>query len=106
MLEKIRSAVGETVLACCGIPVELAESGQRTAACEAWRRLLHGTIQPVGKLIEQELLVKFEMPVSLGFEPIAASDIQGRARAFQSMVGGGMDVIKAAALTGLLEAEG
>jgi len=34
-----------------------------------------------------------------------ASDISGRARAFQSVVGGGMDVSKAAALSGLLETE-
>ena len=30
--------------------------------------------------------------------------LQGRARAFQSMVGGGMDVAKAASLAGLLRA--
>ena len=29
----------------------------------------------------------------------------GRARAFQSMVGGGMDIAKAAALSGLMEPE-
>ena len=34
-----------------------------------------------------------------------ASDLSGRARAFQSMVGGGMDVQKAAALAGLMEPE-
>ncbi len=33
---------------------------------------------------------------------LAASDVQGRARAFQSMVGGGMDIAKAAGLAGLL----
>lgn len=34
-----------------------------------------------------------------------ASDISGRARAFQSMVGGGMDVTKAATLSGLMIGE-
>jgi hypothetical protein len=34
-----------------------------------------------------------------------ASDLSGRARAFQSMVGGGMDVSKAAALAGLMDAD-
>ena len=32
-----------------------------------------------------------------------AADVQGRARAFQSMVGGGMEVSKAASLAGLME---
>ncbi len=34
-----------------------------------------------------------------------ASDITGRARAFQSMVGGGMDVTKTAVLSGLMTEE-
>ena len=104
-LEKIRNAVGETVLACCGVPVELAEVGQGTAAREAWRRFLHATIDPLGKLVAEELSEKFEFPVSLNFDSLMASDIMGRARAFQSLVGGGMDLEKAAALSGLLMAE-
>ena len=36
---------------------------------------------------------------------VIASDISGRARAFQSLVKGGMDVSKAAALAGLMESE-
>ena len=100
--EKIRGSVGETILACCGVPVELAELGQGTAAREAWRRFLHATIDPLGKLIAEELSEKFEFPVSLNFDTLMASDISGRARAFQSMVGGGMDVTKAGMLSGLM----
>ncbi len=105
VLEKIRSAVGETVLACCGVPVELAKPGQGTAAREAWRRFLHATIDPLGRIVSEELSEKFEFPVSLNFDSLMASDISGRARAFQSMVGGGMDITKAAALSGLMETE-
>ena len=42
------------------------------------------------------------VPVTLGWDALMASDVQGRARAFQSMVGGGMDVARAAGLSGLL----
>ncbi len=101
-LEKIRESVGETILACCGVPVELAEPGQGTAAREAWRRFLHATIDPLGKLVSEELTEKFEFPISLNFDSLMASDISGRARAFQSMVGGGMDINNAAALSGLM----
>ncbi len=104
-LEKIRTAVQETVLAACGVPLELAELGQGTAGREAWRRFLHATIDPLGKLVAEELTKKLELPISLNFDSLMASDIQGRARAFQSMVGGGMDLAKAAALSGLLISE-
>ena len=104
-LEKIRGAVGETILACCGIPVELAELGQRTAPRKTWRRFLYATIDSLGKLVAEELTEKFEFPVSLNFDSLMASDISGRARAFQSMVGDGMDVTKAATLSGLMTEE-
>ena len=104
-MRKFRGPAGKIILACCGVPVELAELGQGTAAREAWRRFLHATIDPLGKLVAEELTEKFEFPVSLSFDSLMASDISGRARAFQSMVSGGMDVTKAAALSGLMEAE-
>ena len=87
------------------VPVELAELGQGTAAREAWRRFLHATIDPLGKLVAEELTEKFEFPVSLNFDSLMASDISGRARAFQSMVGGGIEITKAAALSGLMMTE-
>jgi len=40
--------------------------------------------------------------ITLDWEELRASDIQGSARAFQSMVGGGMPIERAAALSGLL----
>ena len=104
-LEKIRNAVGQTILAACGVPVELAEIGQGTAAREAWRRFLHATVDPLGKLVAEELSEKFEFPVSLDFDSLMASDISGRARAFQSMVGGGMEIERAASLSGLMMTE-
>ena len=44
-------------------------------------------------------------PISLSFDGLFAADLAGRARAFQSLVNGGMDVAKAAALAGLMQAE-
>ena len=66
---------------------------------------LHATIDPLGKLVAEELTEKFEFPVNLNFDNLMASDISGRARAFQSMVGGRMDVTKAAELSGLMTEE-
>lgn len=97
-------ALGE-ILAVLGVPVELVTASDGTGQREAWRRCLHGTIQPLGTLISSELSRVYSRPVSINFDRLMASDVQGRARAFQSMVGGGMSVAEAAAQSGLLSDE-
>ena len=52
--------------------------------------------------VVSELSDKLDSNVTLSFDRMFAFDLSGRARAFQSMVGGGMDVAKAAALAGLM----
>ncbi len=73
-----------------------------TALREAWRQFLFATIAPVSKLVELELSAKLDVAVTLTHEEMRASDLAARARAFQSMVGGGMDPAKAAGLAGLM----
>ena len=92
------------VLAACGIPPELMSgSAQGTAAREAFRRFLHATVTPLLDSMAREAAHKLNAP-GLVFDTtgLHAADVQGRARAFQSLVGGGMDIAKAAALSGLL----
>ena len=67
--------------------------------------MLHSTVMPLAKIVAQELSDKFETSISLSFDGLFAADLSGRARAFQSLVGGGLDVSKAAALSGLMQAE-
>jgi len=106
-LSALRRDVAVSVLAACGVPPSLAgESSDGTAQREAWRRFLHGAVQPLAVVAEAELSAKLESDISLGFDALFASDLAGRARAFQSMVGGGMEPAKAAALAGLMGAEG
>ena len=71
---------------------------------EAWRLALFGVLSPLGRLVETELRAKLG-DVTLDWSELRASDLSGRARAFQSMVGGGMDVSKAAGLAGLMDSE-
>jgi len=94
------------VLAACGVPVELVLPSDGTGQREAWRRFLHGTVQPLARIVEAEAGKLFSRRVSLSFERLFASDIAGRARAFQSLVGSGMSVEEAAAQTGLLAEDG
>ena len=89
------------VLNACGISTAVLRAKDAASARESWRQLLFGTIGPVARQVEHELRAKLG-DVTLGFDEMRASDVQGRARAFQSMVGGGIEVDRAAALSGLL----
>ena len=99
----LRKDVQASILAACGCPGSLLERSDGTLAREEMRRFLHSTISPVARIVAGEMAAKLDTPgLALDFSALFASDLSGRARAFQSMVGGGMDVGKAAALAGLM----
>ena len=98
----LRRDAAMMVLAAGGVPVELVVGGEGSGAREAWRRFLHSTMQPLGNLVVAELRLKTGRRVSIDFDSMMASDLAGRARAFQGLVNGGMEVAKAAELAGLM----
>ena len=98
---KLYTAAQESVLACCGYPVQLVQQADGTAQREAWRRYLHGTVAPLGMIVERAAEM-IGLPIQIAFDKLFASDIQGRARAFQSLVGSGMSMQEAAAASGIL----
>ena len=91
------------VYAACGITLGVVLDTEGTGQRESFRRLLHSTIMPLARIVAEELSDKFEAHISLSFDALFAADLSGRARAFQSLVNGGMDVTKAAGLSGLME---
>ena len=97
----MHSAVFASVLSACGISADLFSDRGAQGQRESWRRFLHGSAQPLADLIAEELTRVLERPISVNLDRLFASDIQGRARALQSMVGAGMDVSVARALAGL-----
>ena len=99
------SLASREVYAACGIPLGVVLDVEGTGQRESFRRLLHSTIMPLAKIVAEELSLKFEAPISLAFDSLFAADLSGRARAFQSLVNGGLDPAKAAALSGLMESE-
>ena len=106
LVELLHRASVEVYSACGLSPAIFAAEGQGTAMREAWRQALFGCIAPLGRLVSHELTTKLDAPVTLDWQELRASDISGRARAFQSMVGAGMDPAKAAALSGLMVDDG
>ena len=103
---QLRQDGHNAVLAAAGIPpMMFAVGGQAQASREALRQYLHMTVAPLGRVVETEATEKLGAPVRLDFTGLHASDVQGRARAFQSMVGGGMSIPDAAAASGILTQE-
>lgn len=90
------------VLSALGVPIELIHPADGTGAREAFRRFLHGSLAPLGAIVADELSKIMGGEVAFDWSDLFASDIAGRARAFQSMVAAGMDPAAAAANSGLM----
>ena len=90
------------VWAACGVSGALFEAESSGALRESWRVALFGLIAPLGKLVESEIQRKIDPSIEISWNELRASDLSGRARAMQSMVGGGMALADAVAISGLL----
>ena len=102
-LETLYEAVSRHILAMRSVPLGLVTRSDGTLLRESYRQFLHGAIQPVSKAVIAELGDKLDVDgIAFDFSELMASDIAGRARAFGSMVTGGMKVKQAARLSGLL----
>lgn len=83
--------------------VDLFGEGRSEGKREALRKFLHSTLQPFGDMIAGKARHKLAAPVTFGFDRLYAADIQGRARAFKSLVYGGMGAAEAARVTGMAD---
>ena len=104
-LGTLRGDSGTDLLAAAGVPPSLAlGNADGTAQREAWRRFLHGAVSPLANLVAAELRAKLDTPaLALDFGELHASDVMGRARAYGSLVKGGMPPRLAAELAGFGE---
>ena len=101
-LVQLLSAASQEIYAACGFNSALWGGSQAASVREAWRLALFGVLSPLGRLVEAELKDKLDDEISLSWQELRASDLSGRARAFQSMVGGGMPIDQAVAVAGLM----
>ena len=88
------------IFSACGINPALFISGDSASLREAWRLALFACLWPLGRKVAAELSLKLGM-VDLSWAELRASDLQNRARAFGSLVTGGLTVAAAAAEAGL-----
>ena len=84
-LVNLHELASREIALACGVPAALASPNPTgTGTRESWRQFLFGTIAPVGKLVAAELSRKLGAPITLKWDELRASDLAGRARAFQS----------------------
>ena len=99
-LGKLRSDVKADIFGVYGIPSSIHGTGG--SARESYRQFLSSTIQPLAKLVVEELAIKLDTPtLALDFTELRAADISSRARAYKQLLDAGMDAAKAASVTGL-----
>ena len=90
-LGELRDKLSDSILSASGVPpVLLSASAPGTASREGYRQLLHGTIKPLGSLVEEELKLKLDPEASLSFDSLRAADIASTARAFRGLVDAGL----------------
>ena len=77
------------VMSALGIPPSLYTS-EGSALREAYRHFNTNTVEPLGKLISQELSEKLEIEVTIEFPALVKSDIAARARAYGVLIKAGM----------------
>ena len=66
------------VTSACGIPPGLFAREDGAGQRESFRRFLHRTLDPIARLVGEELSTKFETPISLNLDRLFASDLAGR----------------------------
>ncbi|MCY4468368.1 MAG: phage portal protein [Thiotrichales bacterium] len=104
-LPSLRTEAGMSVLSACGVPVSLVTDADGTSQREAWRRFVMGSIEPLLSMLAVEVEAKLETRVTFDLSSLWAHDLAGRAASFKAMVTAGMEVERAARLSGLLGAE-
>ena len=104
-LPSLRTEAGMSVLSACGVPVSLVTDADGTSQREAWRRFVMGAVEPLLDLVRVEVAAKLDMSVSFDLSRLWAHDLAGRAAGFKAMVTAGMDIERAAALSGLVAGE-
>ena len=103
-LPSLRTEAAMSVLAACQVPAGLFDTSDGTAQRESWRRWAMGPLAGLAKIVEAELAAKLDQPVRLDFSGLWAHDLAGRASSFKGMVVAGMEIERAAMLSGLVGA--
>ena len=100
-LVALRRDADELILGLCGVPIEYLKSSDGSALREAYRRMLFGTIQPLGAIVAEELSRKLETDIRFSWDELRAADRAAGARAYKALKEAQMPEDQALRLSGL-----
>ena len=84
------------------MPIALFGDADGTSQRESWRRFAMGPLAAMARLVEEEIARKLDVVTHFDFGALWAHDMAGRASSFKAMVTAGMEIERAAGLSGLL----
>ena len=103
----LRSDAEAAIMVAMGLPRALTTAADGTALREGIRQAVMIFLEPMGEVIADELSKKMELSeLKFDFKSIWGHDLSGRSKAFKDLITGGMDITRAANLSGLLAMEG
>ena len=100
-LVNLRRDADSLILGLCGVPIEFLTGADGAALREAYRRMLFGTIQPLGAIVAHELSDKLEAEITLSWDELRAADRASGARAYKALKEAEMPEEQALRLSGL-----
>jgi len=100
-LVELRKQVADAVLAACGVPPGLWMASASASMRESFRTFYRSTVLPVSRLVAAKLSEALEVEVRLAFPELGAADVATAARAYQSLIGAGMQDADARRIAGL-----
>ena len=101
----LQDSAAMALLRALGIPPGLY-SGSGGASREAYRQFYAITCNPLARLIEAELRVKFNLPeLTISLDDLAAIDITAKSRALQGFVAAGIPLSEALKMAGFKNVE-
>ena len=99
---ELRSRSELSILAAAGVPVTIMSTSDGTAKKEDFRRFLHLTLQPIGKILADQIGAALGVQdLAFDFTDIGAADIAAKARAYGTLIKGGVTPEDAGEIVGL-----
>lgn len=90
------------LLTAAGVPSALADPRAEAAARrEGFRQLVHGTVEPLARVTETEIITKLGISCRFDFDKLFAADLAGRGRVLKQMVDAGVSIDRALETVGL-----
>ena len=99
---ELRTRTAQDILSACGVPPALADArADGTTRRESYRQLTLATLEPMGRLVAEELSAKLDTAITLDFGRLHGSDLATRGRALKQLVEAGVSLADALGITGL-----